>query len=135
MTSGFGSMTFFTAVFAASAMDGEALASGPDCWSAGFWHPATSAPKEKADSEMQQDGDSSNPPTGWNSLFFKHTPTCYEVKLTCANSKRRFRPNLVSITDSVPLELYRFGFDWKNPILMSAIRTLPNREVSGKSTN
>jgi hypothetical protein len=45
-------MAFFTAVFAASAMDGEALASGPDCWSAGFWHPATSAPKEKAESEI-----------------------------------------------------------------------------------
>jgi hypothetical protein len=45
-------MTFFTAFFAASVMDGAALASGLDGWSADFWHPATSAPMEKADSEI-----------------------------------------------------------------------------------
>src|SRR5229473_2642397 len=45
-------MAFFTASFAASAIDGAALASGLDCWSAGFWHPATSAPTEKTDSEI-----------------------------------------------------------------------------------
>jgi hypothetical protein len=51
-TSGFGSMAFFTASFAASAMDGEELASGEDDWSAGFWHPTTSPPTEKAHSEI-----------------------------------------------------------------------------------
>src|SRR5712692_1737283 len=42
-------MAFFTA----SATDGEELASGPDCWSAVFWHPATSRPIQKEDSKME----------------------------------------------------------------------------------
>ena len=46
-------MAFFTAVFAASVTDGVALASGLDCWSAAFWHPASTAPMEKAESESR----------------------------------------------------------------------------------
>src|SRR6266566_1999760 len=42
-------MAFFTA----SATDGEELASGPDCWSAVFWHPATSRPIQKEYSKME----------------------------------------------------------------------------------
>jgi hypothetical protein len=33
-------------------MDGEELASGLDCWSAAFWHPATTMPTDKADNEI-----------------------------------------------------------------------------------
>src|SRR5260370_14117888 len=42
-------MAFFTA----SATDGEELASGPDCWSAVFWHPATSRTIQKEDSKIE----------------------------------------------------------------------------------
>jgi hypothetical protein len=33
-------------------MDGEELASGLDCLSAAFWHPATSMPTDKVDNEI-----------------------------------------------------------------------------------
>jgi hypothetical protein len=45
-------MALCTAVFADSAMDGEELASGLDCLSAAFWHPATSMPTDKVDNEI-----------------------------------------------------------------------------------
>jgi len=65
----FGSMTFFTAFFAASS------------WTERRWHLGQTAGQptfgtlrpalqEKADSEIAADGDSSNP-HGWKTLFFK----------------------------------------------------------------
>src|SRR5882757_9480882 len=36
---------------------------------------------------------------GWECLFLKCTLICYEVNLVCANSKRRFLTNLVSLAD------------------------------------
>ncbi len=36
---------------------------------------------------------------GWECLFFKCTLICYEVNLVCADSKRRFLTNLVSLAD------------------------------------
>src|SRR6267143_2819871 len=134
-TRGFGSMAFFTAVFAASAMYGEELASGLDCWSAAFWHPATSMPTDKADNEIVAKQRFIKSSRGWKCVSFKDTLICCEVNLPCANSKRRFRPDLASLADSVPLNLYRFGFDERNPILLSAIRTLSNQEIPRKSMN
>src|SRR6266478_428369 len=80
-TTGFGSIAFFTAVFAASAMDGEEeLASGPACWSAGFWHPATSMPTDKADTQIVARRRFIKSSTGWT-VFFKHTLIHCEVNL------------------------------------------------------
>src|SRR6266480_123483 len=79
-TSGFGSMAFFTAVLAASAIDGEELASGPACWSAGFWHPATSMPTDKADTQIVARRRFIKSSTGWT-VFFKHTLIHCEVNL------------------------------------------------------
>jgi hypothetical protein len=110
-TSCFGSIAFFTADFAASVRDGEELASGPDCWSAGFWHPATSPPIEKTDSEIAARRRFIKSSQGWKSLFFKHTLICYEVNLAYTNLKRWFRPDLASLANSAPSELRRFGFD------------------------
>src|SRR6202171_5338624 len=123
-------MALCTAVFADSAMDGEELASGLDCWSAAFWRPATSIPTDKADHEIVAKKRFIK-----SSVSFKDTLICCEVNLPCSNSKRRFRPDLASLADSVPLQLYRFGFDERNPILLRAIRMLSNQEIPRKSMN
>src|ERR1700682_3349175 len=121
-------MALCTAVFADSAMDGEELASGLDCWSVACWHPATSMPTDKTDNEIIAKKRFIK-----SSVSFKDTLICCEVNLPCANSKRRFRPDLASLADSVPLGLYLFGFDERNPILLRAIRTLSNQKGPRKS--
>src|SRR5438046_2033544 len=73
-------MAFFTAVFAASVMDGEELASGPACWSAGFWHPTTSMPTDKADAQIVARRRFIKSSTGWT-VVFKHTLIHCEVNL------------------------------------------------------
>jgi len=116
-------------------MDGEELASGLDCWSAAFWHPATSMPKDKTDNEIVTKKRFIKSSAGWKSVSFKDTLICCEVNLTCENSKRRFRPDLASLADSVPSKLYRFGFDERNPILLRAIRTFSDQKGPRKSMN
>src|SRR5438874_1732056 len=85
-------MAFFTAVFAASAMDGEELASGPACWSAGFWHPATSMPTDKADNQIVARRRFIKSSTGWT-VFFKHTLIHCEVNLPWSHWSVVLLPN------------------------------------------
>lgn len=72
-TRGLGSMAFFTAVWADSAMDGDALASVPAGWSADFWQPATSRQPQNATAKTQAKRRFINFLPGLRFYSFKHT--------------------------------------------------------------